>query len=524
MELENKSDGIIQKLIPLVTLSILTLPILWSLFRPGFFVSDDGEWMVIRFSAFHQALADGQIPVRWLGRLNHEYGYPVTNFLYPGFMYLGEPVHLLGFNFIDTVKIILGLSIIGSAVFVYLWLSKFFGRWDAFVGSIFYLYAPYHLYDLYKRGSVGEVLALAIAPFIFWQIERKSFFWVTLGLGFLIISHNTLAILFLALIIFYLILDILIAKEKKALIFKSGLIIILGLGLSAFFWSPAILELKYTIFSQTSVSRFSEYFAGWQVIGPATLVVFILTLILFLTKKIKLAEHRLTVLLFTTGLLSLSFAASISAPLWNLLPVSFVQFPFRFLSVTILCTSFLIACILSQFSRQLKIGVGIIILMLIILSAGRFMIPSQFINKGEGFYTTNEGTTTVQNEYLPRWVKNIPTDRPQEKLEIITGEGEIKNQFSNSRKISADVELKNNSVVQANINYFPGWQGRVDGKKATIIYENEKGVIQIPVPKGEHQVLVIFSETPLRLFSDIISLGSILLLSGLIISKRVPMG
>mgnify|MGYP001558299250 FL=1 len=70
----------------LFLLLILTIPVILPLLHGGFFQSDDGEWMVIRFSAFHQALRDGQFPVRWLGRLNQEYGYPVANFLYPGFM------------------------------------------------------------------------------------------------------------------------------------------------------------------------------------------------------------------------------------------------------------------------------------------------------------------------------------------------------------------------------------------------------------------------------------------------------
>src|SRR3989344_3219366 len=78
-----------KKYLPIVILLLLMIPSIWFLLLPGFFESDDGEWMIIRFSAFYQALADGQFPVRFLGRLNNGYGYPVADFLYPGFMYLG---------------------------------------------------------------------------------------------------------------------------------------------------------------------------------------------------------------------------------------------------------------------------------------------------------------------------------------------------------------------------------------------------------------------------------------------------
>ena len=68
----------------------VSIVLLWPLFRHGFFITDDGDWMVIRLSAFYQSLADGQFPVRFLGRLYHNYGYPVSNFLYPGFLYVGS--------------------------------------------------------------------------------------------------------------------------------------------------------------------------------------------------------------------------------------------------------------------------------------------------------------------------------------------------------------------------------------------------------------------------------------------------
>jgi len=168
------------KLFFLIFIVFLSIPAILPLLHPGFFQSDDGEWMIIRFSSFYQSFVDGQFPVRFLTRLNFEYGYPVANFLYPGFMYLGVPIHILGIGFVDTIKIIFGVSMIGSAIFCYLWLSRFFDKLSSLVGALFYLYTPYHLFDLYKRGSIGEVLAIGILPFILWQIERKSFFWVSI--------------------------------------------------------------------------------------------------------------------------------------------------------------------------------------------------------------------------------------------------------------------------------------------------------------------------------------------------------
>src|SRR5258706_11747847 len=111
----NLNNKILLFFIILVTL--ISLPSVVSLFHTGFFVTDDGNWMVIRLSAFFEALRHGQFPVRFLPRLNFGYGYPVADFLYPLFMYLGVPIHLLGFGFVATIKIILGVSLISSGIF-----------------------------------------------------------------------------------------------------------------------------------------------------------------------------------------------------------------------------------------------------------------------------------------------------------------------------------------------------------------------------------------------------------------------
>jgi len=550
------------RLFIIVLLIVFSIPSVISLFHQGFFQSDDGEWMVIRFSSFYQSFVDGQFPVRFLGRLNHEYGYPVTNFLYPGFMYLGVPIHILGFGFVDAIKIIFGASMIGSAIFCYLWLSRFFDRLSSLVGALFYLYTPYHLFDLYKRGSIGEVLALAIMPFILWQIERKSFFWSSMGIGFLIVSHNTLALLFLPILFIYAILRYRLSALLKIYWYIG--IFVVGLGLSAFFWLPAFFELQYTVFSQTQVSSVNSYFASIDLIGFSTIFVLFLTALFIITSIIKIQKHRLTALLLVIGLISVFFATSPSAPLWNILPVSFIQFPFRFLSLTIVCVAFLAAAVInalnhrhsgersdsripnghkrfwaSQNDSLKRLVLGTILIVLLAVSSFKYLRPSEFFDKGEGFYSTNMDTTTVKNEYMPKWIKQKPVGRFKEKVEVAEGVGSVNNLVYNSKKITFDVFAEENTKVRVNTVYYPGWNGLVypsschpeasaegsreilrnasndndcEGKELAIDYQNEKGVMELEVPKGENKIELNFSETPLRLFADLLSIISILFL------------
>src|SRR5271167_3041891 len=101
----------------ILLLLICLIPSVLPLAHHGFFQTDDGEWMIIRLSAFYQAMHDGQFPVRFLQRLNFLYGYPVAVFLYPGSFYLGIILHIIRFGFVNSIKIIFGLSLIGSVIF-----------------------------------------------------------------------------------------------------------------------------------------------------------------------------------------------------------------------------------------------------------------------------------------------------------------------------------------------------------------------------------------------------------------------
>lgn len=500
-----------KNLLYILFILLFSIPALLPLFKPGFFTTDDGEWMIIRFSAFHQALRDGQFPVRFLGRLNQEYGYPVANFLYPGFMYFAEPFHIIGFNFVDSIKILLALSIVFSGVFVYFWLRKFFDRSSSSIGALFYIYTPYHLYDLYKRGSVGEILSLSLVPFILWQIERKSIFWSTIGISALIISHNTLAVLFFGLIIAYMALNTYIEKNTKSVLIYIK-ILLLGLGISAFFWFPAIYELQYTVFSRKTISNWKEYFTTVSLIGISTFFVLLLTAFNVFTKKIIIKKHPFVVLLFITSIISLIFSTSVSFELWKILPVSFIQFPFRFLSLMLICVSFLAAFNISLYKNYRKVGLSKILLSLLIFSAIPFSKPSSYFEKGEGYYATNMATTTVQDEYMPVWVEQKPLQRPDKKLEIIKGQGSVENIFINSKKISFSANIKKDALIQINTIYWPGWEVFLDGKKAQLRYNNSRGLIQFPVSPGEHDIEIVFSETPARIISDLISVLSLIIL------------
>lgn len=502
------------KLLFLVLLVLAVTPSIINLLQQGFPLTDDGNWMVIRFSAFYESLRAGQFPVRFLMRLNNGYGYPVADFLYPLFMYLATPLHILGLSFVESIKAVLILSVVLSCVFTYFWLKKIFDSLSSFVGSLIYVFLPYHLFDVYKRGSVGEVLSLSILPFVLWQIERGSLGLSSIGVSFLILSHNSLAVLFLGLIVLYMGLNIYISKQRKKLIYKNLSILGFGFGISAFFWIPAVLDLQYTVFSQIKISDFNSYFASLNLVGVLSILVILLTVVFMLIGKIKIKQHRLTVLMLILAVVSIFFATSFSATLWQILPVSFIQFPFRFLSLTLICISFLSASIIFVLDKKYRALVAIIFLILTYFFALPYLKVDQFQNFPDTFYSTNQDSTTVKNEYMPKWVKRIPSQMYKDKVENTNGEDSINLVANTANKTSFEVDLNSANKVRINTVYFPGWSAYVNGQRANIEYLSD-GFINLNLNKGKNSVNVVFGETNVRMLSDIISAFSIVLLISL---------
>ena len=80
------------------------------------------------------------------------------------------------------------------------------------------------------------------------------------------------------------------------------------------------------------------------------------------------------------------------------------------------------------------------------------------------------------------------------------------------------VSLENTSLVLP-VAYFPAWNGRIDGKSLTLT-QNKRGML-IMVPKGEHDLILNFSQTQVEVFGNIASVAGVLsLLLGIIYFRK----
>jgi hypothetical protein len=498
-------------LIPALLLIVLSVFFLWPLLRPGFIATDDGDWMIIRLSAFYQSFREGQFPVRLLGRLNYSYGYPVANFLYPGFMYIGSVIHALGIPFVETIKIILIGSVITAVVGVYMWLLRYTSVVVSFIASVVFLFSPYVAFDIFRRGSVGEVLAIASIAVVLYALESGKRHVVTVAVACLILSHNSVAFLSLPFLVLYGLL-----RKQWYVIIST----VLALGLSAFFWIPALMERRYVQFNLVKVSNPFEYFSiqkSWFLIT----IPHIIALVFFFAQYKK---HSVFARLTAGAFILITFMTlPVSGFFWSIDSFAkLFQFPYRFLSMSLFTGSLLYALVLDSQIRSRQYIAGV--LSLLVLLPSLFLSYKQITRtfQPETFYTTNEATTTVANEYLPRWVREPAAERTPQEIEFFQGKGTIKIQELNTQKVAAFIKAEENSIIQINSVYYPGWGVLVNNVPIPINYDNPKGVIRFAIPAGEHNIRSEFRETVSRFATNIISLISIVIFTvSLVVPQRI---
>ncbi len=494
---------------------IFTLPASFPLLHKGFFLSDDGEWMIVRLTAFFEAFRQGQFPVRYLLRLNQGYGYPLPDFAYPAFLYIGSVVHVFHIGFIDSVKIIIFLSLFLGSVFSYIFLRKRFDKISSLTGSFVYLYAPYHLFDLYRRGSVGELLSISIIPFVFLQIENKNKALTAIGIFLLILSHNIIALISVPALFLYQLF--IYRKEVKKKIIDVFTPFILGAGLSAFFFIPSVYDLRYIVFQKTDIADWSHFFGNLQIVGASSVSILIIGSILYIKNK----KDKQLLFFLLLGLIFLFMGTFVSTPVWKVIPSSFILFPFRFLSLLPISLAFISALAVYFFKTKLKIAIALVIAVVSLYSCTAYLNPTQYFpDRNDSFYATNQATTTASNEYMPRWVKERPLEMAKSKLEIQKGSPSLQNVSYKSERISFTTKSSDSSEVLVNTIYFPGWNATIDGTNSKINYDNKYGVMTVNIPAGIHNIVFKFSETTPRLFADLISVISFVVLVLIIALER----
>lgn len=536
---------------PLLILIIISFTVL-PLFHKGYFPVHDDE-QVGRLIELDTALKDLQIPPRWTPNLGFGYGYPLFNFYPPFIYYIGEIFHLLGFSFINSIKIIYFLGFFFSAYFMYLFAKSYFGRSGGFLAAAFYTYAPYHALDAYVRGSLSEFFAFVFFPLIFYSFYKKNLILSSLSLACLILTHNLTALIFVPFLLIY------IFYLYGSHLTKPILSLFLAFGLSAYFTLPSLFEKKYTLVDKILTEELADFrlhFVGikqlinspWGFggsipgpfdglsfeIGKLHLFIIFIAILIIIKSLLSHKDNLPHVVQFVIFLaISIFMTLTISRPVWEILtPLWYLQFPWRFLGLV----SFLAALIIGSLSKIFPRKIVLFIIFITIIFYKNLFAPSNYLDINDSYYNSKEGlqwrVSRMSYEYVPKEVKTTKTlsgttalaitekDLPYQKVTFINGSGKILSQKIKSQSYVLSLNITSQADIRLSSYNFPGWGAALDGQKVPIDSENDLHLITINnIPPGPHTLSVKFENTPIRTLANFISFIAIIIIIILFIKK-----
>jgi len=544
-------------------LILISVPASLPLLFPGFYEPHDLHHLADIYQMF-RAMASGQLPPRLGPDFSFGYGYPLYNFYYLLPFYLGAAWYWLIGSLTASFKFVFLISIFLSVFGMYLFLREFVKKFPALVGSFLFLYTPYRAVQIYVRGAMGEAFALSLLPFVLWGIVRliknpvnkKIVAGVSVITALFIISHNYLwAITLPFIVLLILLLNKHVSKKSVTSLLVSGL---LSIGLTAFWWLPAIVENKLV----SSVTPFPliDHFPfikqliipswgyGSSVWGPGDEISFQIGVVNLavvgfivgfgvykvkrhpeltsgspLRKIPKLVRNKKITLLAFWALggfvISVVMMNIRTLFIWRLIPFhDFIQFPWRLLIFTTIFTSVLAAVIIHILPKKAAKYVGMTIIAASFILTAQYFQPSKIVFKSDEEYLARFFTSNTYSEdylLLPKWVSGRPPNPPVSKFEA---EGaKIRDvEEKSSVRYRAEIETSEPVTLTFHSYYFPGWQAKIDGQQTEIKPGKPYGQIELEIPAGNHSVEFFWSETPLRKFSDYLSLLSIAILIGIV--------
>lgn len=420
--------------------------------------------------------------------------------------------------------------------------------------------------------------------------EKRSWMALIISLCVLFLSHNLTTMMFVPIsgifALLYWLHLVFLSKEKNSRqtqfqlslksFYKLASAYILAFALSAFYLVPAFLEKGFTKVEQFVLGGYFDYrlhflyirqffipnwgyggsawgvdddisfflgYGQWLALGIVVCMGGVILIRSSYSSMVnsgkrpelfKSMRESKIFWLFSSGfLLGVSLFLSLikSQFIWDALPLlSFIQFPWRWLSVAIVFVSLLTAVpILFLRGRAVRIFYAWAGVALIIGTNFYYFRPEKYLENATDYYYTDsdlirKNMSSILEDYVPKQMAEnlIPQEGLLNEVSETDQETDSLPNQEHIRKIEYEILLdstnkklirtnfQNEQLLDINLADFPGWMVELDGK-SFLHTRGEIGNIQILVPSGEHLVGIRFGYTPVRLLSDGLSFIGILL-------------
>ncbi len=566
---------LLQKYLVCFVLFFVVLASTWALFSQDFFRFHDFT-QGARIVEMINALRDGHFPVIWSSNLGYGYGMPLFEFYAPLPYYFGSLFFMGGFSLIGSIKMLLFISSLVTAIGGYLIGKKLFGTLSGLLTSAAITLAPYRAVNLYVRGALSEAWGIMALPFILLgvikTIKNERYGWVLLTSSILILllSHNLTALIFLPFSVLfgagYLLFEVRENKRKLKKIWQtlSTLVgsYVLAFVLSAFYTVPALLEKNFTRLESTILADYFDYNLhfvyirqfftenwgyGGSTYGPLDGISFYLGFgqliglflsgfILFKVIKSTIAKKGKLVIdsnmfhyfiVVVLCLVALLLTTQKTQFIWDAVPaLSFLQFPWRYLSAGIVFLGISVGALVKFLPNIFsKVFYTVVLLFVLVLLNYKYFQPQEFTSDlGEYYYADANKLRQQMSTTLPDY---IPIQIKQNQISPVALEGQVLYcQVLNN--CTEDFEITTNKVhkkivttnfkteqkVVFTVADFPGWTAVIDGV-AVSKEQSQEGYLQVAVPAGKHVVLLELKNTFVRNTSNLVSSLGLVIFLGL---------
>jgi len=515
--------------IRLSLLFILLLGILGtkSLLKPEFYTNHDGEHQLVRQYIFDRAVKAGHFPPKVDRQLLNGLGYPLFTFTYQLPFWIGELFVLSGLSFALSIKAVFILTFILSGAAMYLFARDKWGQSAGLLAAFLYMWAPYRFLTILVRASLGEHVALVFIPLLFWslgQVSKKRKIWGGIAIAGLFLSHGMVTQMVILPLLLYWLAQFLSQPKKSTFILHSALIAFVGLGLSAFYWFPAlyyqsqIQGLNATFYAEHFVTLKQLIYSKWgyafSVLGEADglsfqigiaqwLVVSAALLLVFKSKAKKTALSLIAAFTLSVFLMTqLSTAIWEKAVSWGVV----IDIPWRFLSIATFTSSalagFVVKALPGHFKRILILSLVAVALYTnrnhLRINEARSFDPTWFSQFGGTSNSYNEYQSTRTSEELLK-TKNLAA------FDVTNGNIEVEILKDGPQELVLKTEVKEtDSVIRINTTYFPGWRLYLNQQEQII----KRDYPEVHLGPGSYQIDLVYRQTQLMRLANLVSLAT----------------
>ncbi|HXD31643.1 MAG TPA: 6-pyruvoyl-tetrahydropterin synthase-related protein [Pyrinomonadaceae bacterium] len=460
----------------------------------------------LRFAQpFFESIRNGNFYPGWLAESNYGFGDARFRFYPPGLYYL-LALFKSGFGWYAASLFTFTLLSVVGGLGTYFWARLSYSTNVAMCAGVIYTLAPYHLNELYQASLLSEYAACSVLPFLFAFVERTcrrksaaDVAGLAASYALLVLTHLPLTVIGSLAVALYALL--LVRRERCwSTLSRLTVGVVIGLAASAFFWATMLAELPWIKGNSANQNIYYDYRANF-LFSPSALTnrntwyanLLALAVLGFLLPAVVLFKrrtmNRFTLAVAVVTIASLLMTTELSRPLWFVIPkLKEVQFPWRWLAITSLFGSILLAASLPvwqeiwrQKIRPLHLVPALAVVLSLFFVATQVIWDSEYLRQPEfnSLLVSSRGSASFK-DWMPRWADgSTQTFAPSELVKAGSRKVSVTNWEPEHRVFKIDAGPDTTALIRT--FYYPLWTAKF-GERSISTRPGKDGALIVDVP------------------------------------------